>query len=419
MKNGKTKYRILQVTDLKNGFGLVEVLVAMVLLGIIAVGFSSLLTGAMKSQKGIQAKDQQREITAEIRSLLSNQRACLNSFFGRNPQTGFTVMTIFDGATPGNAKYKADTPDKTGLLEFKGFEVSNYVPDAVVLNQGNADLKVKLARVGDTGSTKNLFPGAITLKVKVMAGNITECYSIGSNSDSYWQMSATVPNAIYYAGGNVGIGVPAPTVSLDVLGSVRSERGHFITKNPNGAVVINAGPLGLPQAGIWFRSANVLGDDGAYRDLMYIDANGNVGINTTAPVAKLDVAGPVRGSTFTGASFTGGTFTGTSFAGGTFTGASFLYTSDSRLKKNIFKLTEGLDLVFKMKPVRYQWKATSKGDIGFIAQDIEKILPELTATDDDGIKRIDYAKIVPILVRAIQEQQIQIGELQKKLNTER
>ena len=53
---------------------------------------------------------------------------------------------------------------------------------------------------------------------------------------------------------------------------------------------------------------------------------------------------------------------------------------------------------------------------GFIAQEVEEILPGLVRTDSDGFKSIDYAKISVVLVEALKEQQKQIEELEEKIN---
>ena len=82
LKNLKSTKNIIKS---EAGVSLIEVLVAFGILAIIATGVASLMTGGMKQQKGMQAKDQQREITAEIRSLLGDKAACLNSFGGGNP----------------------------------------------------------------------------------------------------------------------------------------------------------------------------------------------------------------------------------------------------------------------------------------------------------------------------------------------
>ena len=54
-------------------------------------------------------------------------------------------------------------------------------------------------------------------------------------------------------------------------------------------------------------------------------------------------------------------------------------------------------------------------DVGVIAQEIEKVLPEVVTTRDNGYKAVKYEKIVPLLIQAIKEQQIMIEELKKKV----
>jgi hypothetical protein len=100
------------------------------------------------------------------------------------------------------------------------------------------------------------------------------------------------------------------------------------------------------------------------------------------------------------------------------TGA-WAYSSDIRLKKNIQPLKNSLECILKLNPVRYDWKtdADSKDgkQIGFIAQELEKYLPELVDTDVDGMKSITYSTLTSVLTGAIQEQQKQIEELNTRL----
>lgn len=206
---------------LKNqpGFSVVEVLVALGLFAVIATGVASLIVSATKQQKGIQAKDQQRGNTSDIRVLLSAKPACFNSFgaVGNNPTIGFSVTSLKDAASV--ARYSVGSADKTGMLQFEGFEVGGWIPDPVYPLQGRADLKIKLSKVGDTGTVKNLKSDLVTLKIKINASNqITECYSIGTQVDGFWQPSPSNSNDIFYDGGNVGIGTAAPLAKLDVKG---------------------------------------------------------------------------------------------------------------------------------------------------------------------------------------------------------
>ena len=97
--------------------------------------------------------------------------------------------------------------------------------------------------------------------------------------------------------------------------------------------------------------------------------------------------------------------------------------SDARLKENVKDLNYGLKDVLDIRPVSFDWKEKRNGqhDIGVIAQEIEKIIPEVvvevdTLNSEDTHKTVDYAKLTSVLIKAVQEQQQQINDLKEKLN---
>jgi hypothetical protein len=93
--------------------------------------------------------------------------------------------------------------------------------------------------------------------------------------------------------------------------------------------------------------------------------------------------------------------------------------SDKRLKKNIKDIDYGLDAVMKLSPKEYDWKKDDRHDIGFIAQEVEKVIPEIVKDKkhfDKQIKTLDYEKLTAVLIKAVQEQQQQINKLEEKLN---
>lgn len=104
--------------------------------------------------------------------------------------------------------------------------------------------------------------------------------------------------------------------------------------------------------------------------------------------------------------------------GGTITAnGTFNNTSDERLKDNIQPIDNALSDVCKLQGVSFDWKDTGESTYGFIAQQVEPILPELVATDEeDGIKSVNYVGLIGHLVEAIKEQQAQIDALTAKLN---
>ncbi|MEC7754272.1 tail fiber domain-containing protein [Roseivirga sp. UBA1976] len=102
---------------------------------------------------------------------------------------------------------------------------------------------------------------------------------------------------------------------------------------------------------------------------------------------------------------------------GDFTGnisaVSINQTSDARLKTNVSTLTSGLAMVNSLRGVRYNWKDTSRPEnkIGFIAQEVEKVAPELVITKEDGFKAVNYGEMTALLVEAVKELTAQVEAL--------
>lgn len=98
-------------------------------------------------------------------------------------------------------------------------------------------------------------------------------------------------------------------------------------------------------------------------------------------------------------------------------------SSDERFKKNIQPLQNALDRVKAINGVSYQFRTdeyrnrnfTEADQVGFIAQNVESVLPEVVTTDEQGYKAVDYSKITALLNEAIKEQQNQIENLTKQL----
>jgi hypothetical protein len=97
--------------------------------------------------------------------------------------------------------------------------------------------------------------------------------------------------------------------------------------------------------------------------------------------------------------------------------------SDIRLKKNITSLTNSLSKVISLNGVNYYWDKENHPGMGFsdsrqvglIAQEVEKVVPELVTEGPDGYKSVDYSKVTPLLIEAIKEQQQQIESLRAEI----
>jgi hypothetical protein len=99
----------------------------------------------------------------------------------------------------------------------------------------------------------------------------------------------------------------------------------------------------------------------------------------------------------------------------TITGVNINTTSDSRLKEDIKRLVNATEKVNQLEGVSYTLKESGNKSIGLIAQEVEKVLPELVDTNKEGYKSIAYGNIVALLIEAIKEQDKRIQELESKL----
>ena len=141
---------------------------------------------------------------------------------------------------------------------------------------------------------------------------------------------------------------------------------------------------------------------------LYIKGTGEVGIGTESPSVALHVVGNGR-FTAVGAGTFGNNLNITS--DGTLTTA----TSDEKYKYNILPINYGLNTILQLKPVNFQWIEGEENDLGFIAQDVADIIPEAVNTNWNSDMLMRYESIIPILTKAIQEQQALIKALEQRI----
>ena len=260
---------------------------------------------------------------------------------------------------------------------------------------------------------------------------------------------------------NVGIKTTTPNEALEINGNIRGNAGGGALKINASTGYIVIGPQSVGYCHTYTDRPNFLfnqtvlsinGDFGSYytSDLIFKtgvsyynysgdirmtikNSNGFVGIGNTNPSYLLDVNGVIRVVTTT-------------------------YQSDERLKNNIKDVSGALTSLINLKgktfnlnppagntistnlkPINTAKTDTSKlqkspqvtdstlfnrSHIGFLAQDVQKVFPELVYADKDGMLSVDYVSLIPVLVESIKEQQSTINELKatleelkKKVNT--
>ena len=84
--------------------------------------------------------------------------------------------------------------------------------------------------------------------------------------------------------------------------------------------------------------------------------------------------------------------------------AAYYYNSDKRLKDNIVKIGSSLEKIKKLNGYTFDWKADGKKDIGVIAQEVERVFPELVGINEsNGMKTVEYGNLVAPIIEAIKE----------------
>jgi hypothetical protein len=172
-----------------------------------------------------------------------------------------------------------------------------------------------------------------------------------------------------------------------------------------------------------------LGGQGLSDAKLFVGSNGKVGIGTTSPTAVLHLKAGTASPNTAPLKFTAGTNLTTPEAGAMeFDGTNLYFTpsatrqtvtlsSDSSLKYNIVDYRDALQKVLAMRPVYFRYKVGSDTTlhVGLIAQELVHVDSSLVDYGVDGEARgVKYFEVIPVLVRAIQEQDARITALEKR-----
>jgi len=213
-------------------------------------------------------------------------------------------------------------------------------------------------------------------------------------------------------GGNVGIGNSAPGSTLTVGNAAGTIPGEIFlnpttTNGEGGQVTLKRSLTGstvdwtIDQVGTTSANARLRIFSGITEtNGLAILENGYIGIGINAPTTKLYVNGDITANSVAG-------------------------TSDFRFKTNIRSISSALSKVKSLRGVYFNWNQkafpekdfSEKTELGFIAQEVEKVLPEVVSKDKtrEEYRSVKYDKIVALLVEAIKEQQVQIEQLKKEV----
>jgi hypothetical protein len=194
---------------------------------------------------------------------------------------------------------------------------------------------------------------------------------------------------------NIGIGRFAlssvSTKSNNI--AIGNDAGKYLPNSVENAVIIGG------NYGTSVTDGQISISNGSGTERIRIDNNGNMGLGTTSPSYKLDVTGDINISSGNVFRINGSSICSSS---------GCTSSSDRKLKEKIKPLINSFENILKLQGVAYDWidkkKFGFRHQIGFIAQDVEKIFPEVVLTDEkSGLKSIAYDHLISPLIEAFKE----------------
>lgn len=236
----------------------------------------------------------------------------------------------------------------------------------------------------------------------------------------FYVKSAGGAKVVINNAGNLGIGTTTPEKKLTVAGDTYIKSGSLNVNNDadlgEGLILIGHSSSGGGDSivqnnnasgnlRLWTGQKNTdivfwTNYDDGHNVRMVVKNSGSVGIGTTNPTHRLHVNGAV-GAT------------------------EFVTLSDSRFKENVTTLNNSLEKVALLRGVEFEWKKddlpdeiANKGkEIGLIAQEVEKVLPQLVSTDNKGYKSVQYSNVVAVLIEAVKELKKENEDLKSRVET--
>ncbi len=264
---------------------------------------------------------------------------------------------------------------------------------AIFENGGNVFLQLHGSNSGEKSinfaKPTNGADGAIKYNFQGVPGGVPDGFGFWVSGNQF---------AMAIAGdGKVGVNTFSPTHTMDVEGGLFSARpvqiGGEATRPPAALIDAENGPI------TWEAILDLRTGPAATHSALIVDAAGDVGIGTAGfPTNILTIQQNSNTDPIADA---------------------WTVYSSRRWKTNVKTIEGALEKVQRLRGVRFEWRANGKYDIGLIAEEVGEVIPEVVTYEENGVdaKSVDYGRLVPVLIQAIKEQQMQITTLEHQIVT--
>jgi hypothetical protein len=413
--------------------------------------------------------------TTNLTGALTGTSATFSGILAETKTADGIIQTIGGNETKANI-YQFTSGGLAGAVFNIGH---NFYYDGTNYGQGNASksgwvissnlnadsFAIGRAAAGSTSAPTTILSfastGAATFSSSISTGTLSLSggtiqssgdYYIGTNNANFIQFYTSNQNRmIITSGGNVGIGTGTPASLLTLYRNANEDnifsiyqgtvgyataikliganddgaKYNYISSNTNGGTIHwQIGGGAVANTMVFYTNNNT--------ERMRISSGGNLYLGVSSSVystaAKFEIqysGAAVYGinmRTTTGdaihLNFVNQSGSQVGYIYSNNTNTQYTTSSDYRLKQDL-KEFNGLSLISNIKTYDYEWKSDKSRMYGVIAHELQELLPQAVSGEKDGerMQGVDYSMIVPVLIKAIQEQQAQIEAQQQQINS--
>lgn len=322
---------------------------------------------------------------------------------------GITITSTGSSGFGGPGFYLENLENPAGKKLFKINFTANsgadsYVNFQAVSDNGSSNVNANVMAImhsGRVGIGTATFNTAAPEKLLVEAGYTSSIYAMG--------VRGTIDNGLHSYVQNTNPGASAYS-AFQAMSDNGNSSSNYLNAGINSSANTNTGVLGGANRAFLYSTGSdlAIGNAASGKDIIFFTG----GTSSSNEILRI-TAGGMRPAVDNTVSLGQSSFRFSEV----WSSNGLIQTSDARLKTDIQALPYGLRELMQLRPVVYRWKNDpSQLKVGLIAQEVQKIVPEVVIGNPSGdTLGMNYAELVPVLINAVKELKQQVDELKKQL----